>query len=427
VAVLDACARVSGAAMDRPAPPRRPPFAAVALALLAFLGAVAALSQLIPHGLRVIGGSIRMASVERGMFHDDAVVRATAEPLHTIMLDAAESGRVEEILVTDGALVDKGALLFRLSNPQLRLTLAAREADLAQQISNLSALKVSIETNRTEHLRRRLDLEFSRVQAEKLYARNAALAKSGVIAAVALEESRDRLARDRRALDDEDVRDAVEMRIKRQGVEQMAHAVERLDAGLALANESLAALDVRAPIAGRLTDFRLQLGEIVKADQHLGRIDDPSRFKFVAPLDEYYLGGVAVGTRGSVTVEGRSHPVEVSRVFPQIKDGRFVIESSFSGESPTGLKPGQSVEMRLTLGEARPSMLLPNDAYLNDGGGTWVFAVAGDGRTAERRAIRIGRRNHSQVEVLSGLEPGERVIVSAYAGFGREERLQITN
>jgi HlyD family secretion protein len=144
---MTAGARVTGAAMDRPIPKPRPNYVIVAIVALLLPGGIAAISQLIPHGLRVAEGDIRIATVQQGLFRNDVVVRSTAAPLHTIMLDALESGRVEEVLVNDGALVAKDALLFRLSNPQLRLNLVAREADRAQQISNLSTLQVSIETS----------------------------------------------------------------------------------------------------------------------------------------------------------------------------------------------------------------------------------------------------------------------------------------
>jgi HlyD family secretion protein len=421
---LTAGARVTGAAMDRPLPKRRPNYLVAAVGALLLLGGIAAISQLVPHGLRVAEGDIQIATVQQGMFHNDVVVRSTAEPLHTIMLDALESGRVEEVLVNDGALVAKDALLFRLSNPQLRLNLVAREADRAQQISNLSILRVSIETSQTEHQRRMLDLNFALTQAEKQYTRNASLAKTGVIAAVALEESQDRLTQERQALEDEKTRAVIEMRMKRDGVRQMEQAIERLDAGLKVVNESIDALAVRAPIAGRLTDLRLQLGEIVKSEQRIGRIDDPSRFKLVAKIDEYYLGSVLTGKEGSVNVNGRDYAVEINRVFPQITDGRFSIELLFTDEATPAMNPGQSAETRITLGDTSPGLILPNDAFLNDGGGTWVFVVDRDGRTATRRTIRIGRRNNSQVEVASGLMSGERVIVSTYARFGKAERLQ---
>lgn len=169
----------------------------------------------------------------------------------------------------------------------------------------------------------------------------------------------------------------------------------------------------------------MQLGEIVKSEQRIGRIDDPSQFKLAAQIDEYFLGSVLSGKKGSVNVNGRDYPVEVSRVFPQITAGRFLIELLFTGDAPPEMNPGQSVETLITLGGTSPGLILPNDAFLSDTGGTWVFVSASDGRSADRRNIRVGRHNSRQVEVASGVAPGEHVIASTYAGFGKAERLQI--
>lgn len=417
----------SGAGMDRPMPKPAGRHRAWSWGALALACAAAGIWQLWPRGLQVAAQDIRIATVERGVFRNDVLVRATVTPLHTVMLDALESGRVEEILASDGALVEKGDLLFRLSNPQLRLDLVAREADRAQQISNLSLLRVALESAETEHQRRVLDLTTAIAQGQRQHARYEALAKQGYVSQATLEDSRDRLTQQRQALEDEQARAAVEMRIKRDGVRQMEQAIERLDAGLKVVNESIDALAVRAPIAGRLTDFRLQLGEIVKPDQRIGRIDDPGQFKLVAEIDEYYLGRVSVGKQGRVTAGGRDYPVGITRVFPQIKAGRFSTELAFDDGAPKGLSPGQSLEARIALGESSRAALLPNDAFLDDSGGAWVFAVADDGRSARRHVVRIGRRNDSQVEIVSGLAPGEHVIVSSYAAFGNARELRIRN
>lgn len=413
----------SGAAMDVPLPRRVPNYRLMVLGGLAICGAAAALWQLLPRGLSVNAGDLRIATVEQGLFRNDVLVRASAAPLHTVMLDALESGRVEEVLVNDGALVQQGQLLFRLSNPQLRLNLVAREADRAQQISNLSLLRVDLESSETQHRRRLLDLEFELTQANKLLARYDVLAREGVIAARTVEETRDQVARQERALADERARATIEMRIKRDGIRQMRQAIERLDAGLNVVNDSIEGLAVRAPLAGRLTDFHLQLGEIIKPEQRIGRIDDPSHFKLVASVDEYFLDRVAIGKRGLANTAGRDFPIEISRVFPQIKEGRFAIELLFVADAPPGMRPGQSADTRLTLGESSPALLIPNDAWLSDSGGAWVFVV--EGARAKRRPIRVGRRNNSQVEIADGLAAGERVVVSPYSRYGKADQLHI--
>jgi len=122
------------------------------------------------------------------------------------------------------------------------------------------------------------------------------------------------------------------------------------------------------PIAGRLTDFQLQVGEIVEPEQHIGRIDDPSRFKLLADVDEYYLGRVAAGEKGRATADGQEYDAVISRVFPQVRDGRFSIELLFTGEAPAEMRPGESVETRIALGETTPGLILPNDAFLSESG-----------------------------------------------------------
>jgi HlyD family secretion protein len=417
----------SGAAMDQPLPRLPPNYRVLAAGSVAALALLLGLWRLWPRGLQVEQGELRVATVEKGLFHNDMLVRATTAPLHTVMLDALETGRVEEVLVNDGAVVQQGDLLFRLSNPQLRLNLVAREADRAQQISNLSLLRVDLEASETAHRRRVLDLDFDLAQARKLHARYEALTREGVLAARTVEESRDLIDKLERTLADERTRAAVELRIKRDGIRQMEQAVDRLDAGLRVVNDSIEGLAVRAPIAGRLTDFHLQLGEIIKPEQRIGRIDDPGLFKLVASVDEYFLGRVSVGKPGTARVNARDYPVGISRVFPQIREGRFAIELLFTDAAPTGLRPGQSADTRLTLGESSAALIVPNDSWLEDSGGAWIFVLSPSGDGAERRDIRVGRRSNSQVEIFTGLDAGERVLVSGYSRFGKAEQLQISH
>jgi HlyD family secretion protein len=420
-------ATVTGAAMDTVVPRKRKFLALRVAAAIAAAGALAfGAWQLVPHGLQVAARDVRLATVERGVFRDEIVVRATAQPLNSVILDSVESGRVEEVFAKDGALVKKGDLLFRLSNPQRNLELLERQAEHAQQISNLSNLRVAQEVGRTDHQRRVADLEFALAQAEKQHARSSRLAKQGFISQVALEESEDKLAQQRRTLAEEKRSIDLETKVRRDALAQMETAIHGLESGLHLVTATVDALAVRAPVAGMLADFHLIVGQTVKTDQRIGRIDDPNRFKLAADVDEFYLNRVGVGRTGVATVDGKAWPVAVSTVYPQIRDGRFTLEMVFAKDQPGQLSPGQGVDAQVTMGEPARALLLPNGAFASDTGGAWVFVLAADGETVTRRAVRLGRRSNSQLEVLAGLEQGERVIMSSYAAFGKAERLQLT-
>ncbi|WP_239700833.1 efflux RND transporter periplasmic adaptor subunit [Massilia sp. 9096] len=418
---------VTGAAMDAIVPRRRGRLAlhiaigAIAVAALGWTG-----WQFVPHGLQVASRDVRIARVEPGVFLDDIVVRASAEPLNSIILDSVESGRVEEVLARDGQAVKKGDLLFRLSNPQRNLELLARQQEHAQQISNLANLQMAQEAGRTDHQRRVADLEFALEQAEKAHARNGRLAAKGFISQVALEESVDKLAQQRRVLAEEKRAMDTEEQVRGRALRQMESAIGGLQAGLRLVGATVDALTVRAPADGTLTDFHLQVGETVKTDQRIGRIDDPQRFKLSAQIDEFYLSRVAVGRHGNVQQDGKTYQLRVATVYPQIKDGRFTAEMVFTQGQPEVISPGQSMDAQLTLGEPAKALLLPSGAFVNDSGGAWVF-VLGVGDRFDKRPVRLGRRNNAQVEVLSGLAAGDRVIISSYTPFGKAERLQLTN
>jgi HlyD family secretion protein len=170
----------------------------------------------------------------------------------------------------------------------------------------------------------------------------------------------------------------------------------------------------------------MQVGQSIATGRNVGRIDDPSRFKLAARIDEFYLNRVAIGRTGSVEHGGRRYPVQVASAYPQIKEGRFLAELLFTGAQPEALRPGQSLDAQLTLGEPARALLLPAGAWVADSGGAWVFVLSADGRAAQRREVRTGRRSSAQVEVLAGLQPGERVIVSSYAAFEKSTALTVS-
>jgi HlyD family secretion protein len=415
---------VTGEAMDRVITRqhgRKYIKAAAVLSIVVLAGAM--LWWAMPAGLEVRTNGVQIATVEKGVFEDKIIVRANAVPLRSVILDSVESGRVEEVAVQDGAVVQAGKLLFKLSNSQRNIELLARQAELAQQISNLSNLKVAEQASRSDHVRRLAELKYALEQASKKNSRDIALSRQGFFSAAALEESKDGLLQRQRDLEDEQTSARTDAQVRNDAIKQMEGAIKGLESGLVLVKKAVEALAVRAPSAGRLTGFNLQVGETVRTGDRVGRIDEPSLFKLAAQVDEFYLGRATVGRDGVVRLGVQAFPVKVSNVFPQIKDGKFSIEFTFANKQPEQLSPGQSGDIQLVLGEPSPAVYLPNGNFLNDSGGAWVFVVSGD--QAERKSIRVGRRNAGQVEILEGLSPGEKVIISSYATYVKSQRLTL--
>ena len=417
---------VSGANMDRVV--ARPRYLrAVKLGVVGLIVVLIALGiwMAIPRGLSVKSADLRIAAVTKGDFRDEILFRANTIPFASVMLDATEGGRVEAVPVRDGNLVKQGDLLFRLSNPQREQDVLARASDVAQQVANVAALRAALVAARSDHHRRIADLEYQVDRARKNLARNERLAEQGFLSAAAIEESRDTLQQQVRLLAEARVDAAEENATRQRAIADMDRVLAGLNQGLTLVRATTQALVVRAPTAGRLTDFRLEVGTSVKQGDHLGRIDTPERYKLSALVDEFYLSRVAPGLAGTAEIGGKNVPVVLTRLNSQVRDRRFEIELEFSGEAPEGLQPGQTIDTRITMGKPAPATLLQDGAFFTDTNGAWVFVMAPDGKSAERRAVTFGRRGAGQIEVLSGLAEAERVIVSTYSGFGNALRLRV--
>lgn len=416
-------AALSGAGMDRRVPV---PWRGWRLLLggAALLVGLVVLARMWPRGVPVARADVEIASVRSGPFRDVVVGRATVQPLQSVLLDASEDGRVEQVLVKDGDRVDAGQLLVVLTSSQRAQELMARSSEAAQQLANLATFRAGL-TQAQAALRREVtQAGFEVERSRRAHERNRALAATGFLSPAALEESADRLALAERLLAQVQADGQEELRTREQSVQAMQRAVADLDRRLAAMRAASDGLSVRAPVAGRLTGLILQVGERVRSGSRLARIDSLGRFKLLMSLDEFHLARVREGLPAELLHEGRRHALRVSRIDPQVKDGRFVLELVFQAEPPA-LQAGQGLDLRLTLGDTRTALLLPDGGFLADTGGAWAFVLDTDGQRAARRPVQIGRRADGIVEVLDGLQPGEQVVVSPYRAFAGATTLQL--
>jgi HlyD family secretion protein len=419
---------VAGAAMDKPIVRQRidrrliaaaAVLAAVLLGLAWWQFAPGTASQSIPAERTTV------STVTRGVFGDFLPLRAQVKPLVTVYLDAVEGGRVEERLVEDGATVIKGQLLARLSNAELQLSTLARQTEVEQQLNNMRSQEFALEQSRLANKRAIVEAQLELARAKRQYDVQAPLAARGFVAGRAFLDTQDTLAAQKARVAVLEQGAQTEERLQSSQLAQLRAAAAALRASLGIARGSLDALNLRAPVSGRLSAFAIEVGQSMQKGARLGQIDSPGRNKLVAGIDEFYLGRIEPGQKAALAADGRTHVLKVARIMPQVVNGQFQVDLVFDGPEPAGLQRGQTLQAKLVLGDPAPARLLPAGKYLNDTGGNWVFVVTPDGSSAERRAVRLGRRNVDFVEIIDGLDAGERVITSPYTGFVDKTRLDI--
>jgi HlyD family secretion protein len=423
--------------MDRrvdPGPrwPRRLVFIAIGLVAVA----VAAATYLRfgrSRTLVVSANRIVVATVKADVFDEYIPATARVAPRTTAYLDAVEGGQVAEVLVEDGAHVRQGQPLVRLKNTNLQLEVLGRQAQLMEQLDRLNATILSFEQARLVHERDLIDTGSQIEQLTQRLRRRQALRPSGAVSAADVDEIAIDLARYQRQ--EGSIREAAAVDRKFQGeqIAQLRGAVKTIQGNLNMAGETLDSLTVRAPITGQLTGLDAYLGEAKSPGQRIGQVDQLDDYKVEADIDEFYLPRVAVGQSATVEIDGREQRLELAKVYPQVRDRQFKVDLLFArgggqgadAGAPKSLRRGQSLQIRLQIGASRRTLVVANGPFYDDTGGTWAFVLSPAGTQARQHAIRLGRRNPQQIEVLSGLSVGDRVVTSSYESLRGFEHIRL--
>ena len=360
-----------------------------------------------------------------GEFDDYIPVRGQVIPLKTVFLDAIEGGRVEAVYVEDGAFVKAGDLIIDLSNTQLQLGVIAREAEVTEQLNNLRNTELSLEQNRLEHKRNLVDINYHIIRLSREIERLTPLVEKDLVDDGTLERLKDEhdwyIAKREITLESQET----DERMQKLQMEQLRTAGAQLERNLEVASRNMQALNVRAPVDGKLTAFDLEIGQALSRGVNIGQIDDPEAFKVTANIDEYYLSRVDLEQTATMSVDGKNFNLMVRKIYPQVKNGTFEVDLVFVDGEPGSIRRGQTLQLNLQLGSPSDSLLIPNGAFYQDTGGNWVFVVTVDGARAVKRNVRTGRRNLKFIEVLDGLEPGEQVITSPYTNYLDMDRLEL--
>lgn len=395
----------------------------IALPIILVLGYIVFTSATKKRSLNVKKEEITIKTVEDGFFEDFMSFQAKAVPVNSMLINIIEGGAVQEIFVGNGDMVTKGQSLARLYNPNAELAYMQQETAIIEQINNLNKAKLDLRNQELNLGKDLIAIEHDYLDAKNLLDTNKNLFEQEILAKSEWEKTKEnyRFQKER-------------MSIIKQSVskEKQANQIQigQLNQSIGIMNKSLGILRtnkknflVTAPISGRLSSFEPILGKTYAQNTSIGFIDDQKGYKLVADVDEFYLDRVSENQKGTVDFESKSIDVKITKVIPEVKNGRFQVELDFIVTDKMDLKQGLSFGVKLNLSEKTKTKLLSKGSFNEETNGKWIFVV--NGNKAERRAIKLGRENPLYYEVLDGLKPGDKVIASSYKDYKLVEVLNL--
>ncbi len=395
----------------------------IALAVFFLVIVIPSLTRHRSSKLNVEKDKVSIGEVVFGKYQDFISVNGIVEPFTTVYLDAVESGRVEEILIDEGPRVRKGDVILRLSNYNLLLDISGNEAEVSRAVNDLKTARINLENQQLQTRASILELQYSLKALERQLQNNQKLFEGNYISREEFELSKEKTEEARLQLEllkQKYVSDSLYIRSRLESDEE---SIERMQNNLVLTRRRLANLEIRAPVDGELATLNPEIGQVIGYGTRMGTINVLDAYKMRVTIDEHYITRIARGLKGEFNFAGASHILEISKVYPEVSNGSFVVDMEFTGEVPSQIRIGQTARIRLELGESDDALLLPKGGFYQSTGGQWVYVVDPSGDYATRRDIQLGRQNPNFYEVLGGLSAGEKVVISGYESFGNADKM----
>ena len=366
---------------------------------------------------------ISIEPVAYDLFQDYIAIIGTVEPIQTVYLDATEGGRIEDIYLREGALVKKGDDIMRLSNDNLLLEISNYETQVSRAINDLKTLRVNLENQQINNRSLIVEYYYDMLKLERDYRKNIVLEKDKYISHEEFQMSKENYERKKRLyelLSKKNYQDSVSIKIQISASEESAESMQK---NLGIIRNRLNKLTIKAPVNGELATLNPELGQVISYGTRIGTVNILDSYKLKAEIDEHYISRIKLKLKAFCDFSGKEFQASISKVYPEVKDGRFSVDLIFNSQVPQEIRIGQTSRIRLELGESKQALLVSRGGFYQSTGGQWIFVVDKNKKKAVKRNIRIGRQNPKYYEILEGLEKDENVIVSGYENFGTADQL----
>ena len=373
--------------------------------------------------LRVNRDELTISEVQKSEFKDYVRTNGQVLPIQVVQISPEEGGIVMEKVVEEGTMVHKGDVIVRLSNSNLDLQILNAEAELAEKQNLLRNTQVAMQQDRLNNQTEQAQLDMDTHRKQRTFEQNKRLYAEKLISKEDYLQSQEdyQLSAKKRSL--------VSKRLKQDSIyrtvqmDQMEDNLQNMRRNVVLVRQRKDKLEVRSAIDGELGLLDVELGQSIQPGQKIGQLNDLSDYKVQAQIDEHYIDRVRQGLTATFTRGEKKYQLQVRKVYPEVRDGKFRCDFIFKGERPDNISTGQTYYIDLELGQPEQAIIIPRGTFFQTTGGQWIFVLSSDGSKAYRRQIRVGRQNPQHYEILEGLEPGEKVVTSGYEAFKDNEVL----
>ncbi len=373
--------------------------------------------------LNVERDKLTISDVIEAEFLDYMTATGNVEPLTTVYLDAVEGGRVDKILIEEGSMVNAGDIILRLTNPDLNLRILTSQADLAEQENRLRDTKIMMEQQRIELRRQIIQYEFDLIKLNRTYQANKTLFNQGLISEqeyLLSKENAELTQQTIQLFKEKSVQDSL---FRTTQVKSLEGALDRMQDNIELVKDKLESLNVKAPVTGQLGSLEAEIGQTIISGYRLGQIHILDNFKVTAQIDEHWIDRIKTGLPATLERNDQNFNLTIIKVYPEVRGGQFQVDMEFSGVKPDNIRTGQTYRINVELGQPVKAIQVLKGGFFESTGGQWIYVVDPSGQFASKRSIRTGRMNPRYYEILDGLQPGEKVVVSPYTSFGDNDKL----
>jgi HlyD family secretion protein len=395
---------------------------AVVMGLVAVTVVLARLKPAVPS---VDKGLVWINTVKRGPMVRQVHGPGTLVPVDIRWIAARTQGRVEKIVLLPGATVQPDSVIMVLSNPDVTQAALDTESALKGGEAEYANLKFTVQQSvlqsESDAANSKAAFEMARLQAE-VYAQ---LFKDGLVSELDLQlkkvtaeqdETVNSIAQKRYAFTEESV--APQLAVKQATVDQL-----RAQAKLKLAEAD--ALNVRAGMTGILQVVPVEVGAQVTPGTNLARVADPTRLKAEIQIAETQAKDVQIGQSAEIDTRNGIAKGTVSRVDPSVQSGTVKVDVALPGVLPLGARPDLSVDGVVELEKLDDVVFVERPAFGQEHSTAGIFVLDSDGVYANRVQVQLGRSSVNTIEIVKGLQPGDRVILSDMSQWDAHDRIKL--